>query len=61
MLGLVHAHTEEGTKKRLRVAQAIHPHPFGVATEYGMCRTPLEDMGSIFTICRNVTDPVISE
>ena len=59
VLGLVHAHDEEGTKERLKMAQAVYPHPFGVATECGMGRTPLEDIDSIFTICRNVTAPGI--
>lgn len=60
VLGLVHAHDEEGTKKRLKIAQTIYSHPFDVTTKCGMGRTPLEDIDSIFTICRDVTDPGIS-
>ena len=59
-LGLVHAHDENGTEQRLKTAQAVYPHPFGVATECGMGRTPLEDVDSIFTIARNITNPRIS-
>ena len=59
VLGLFHAHDEEGTMKRLEMAQTIYPHPFDIATECGMGRTPLEDIDSIFTICSNVTDPAI--
>ena len=58
-LGLVHAHDEDGTKQRLKMAQAIYPHSFGVATECGLGRTPPEDIDSIFTICRNITEPGI--
>ena len=59
-LGLVHSHDEDGTRQRLKAAQAVYPHPFGVATECGMGRTPLEDVDSIFAVARNVTDPGIS-
>ena len=58
-LGLFHAHDEHGTEQRLKAAQAIYPHAFGVATECGMGRTPLEYIDSIFTIARNVTTPRI--
>ena len=47
---------EEGMKEWLKMAQVFYPHPFGVATECGMGRPPLEDIGGTFTICRNVTD-----
>ena len=56
-LGLVHAHDEEGTLRRLKVARSVYRRPFGVATECGMGRTPLEDIDSIFTISRNITAP----
>ncbi len=59
-LGLVHSHDEDGTKQRLKAAQTIYPHSFGIATECGMGRTPLEDIDSIFTVSRNLTGPGIS-
>ena len=57
-LGLIHAHDEKGTDQRLKAAEAIYSRPFGIATECGMGRTPLEDVDSIFTIAKNVTNPV---
>ena len=54
-LGLVHSHDENGTKQRLKAAQAVCPYPFGISTECGMGRTPLEEVDSIFTISKNVT------
>ncbi|MCJ1379123.1 hypothetical protein MMC17_002223 [Xylographa soralifera] len=57
ILGLVHPHDQDGTEKRLKAAQAIYPHLFGVATECGMGRTPVEDIDSVYTISRNVTSP----
>ena len=56
ILGLVHAHDEEGTRKRIKAAQAVYPHAFGVATECGMGRTPREEIDSIFAISRAVTE-----
>lgn len=48
-LGLVLANDEEGTRKRIKVAQSVIPN-FGVATECGMGRTPNEDLDSILQI-----------
>jgi hypothetical protein len=59
-LGLVDAHDEKGTEERLTAAQPIYPYPFGVSIEYGMGRTSVGDVDSIFTIARNVTSPRIS-
>ncbi len=39
-LGLVHANDESGTRERIKVAQSVWKGPFGVATEYGIGRTP---------------------
>lgn len=57
-LGLIHAHDEKGTDQKLKVAEAIYSRPYGIATECGMGRTPLEDVDSIFTIAKNVTNSV---
>ena len=54
-LGLVHANDEIGTDQRIAAARAAYPHPFGVATECGLGRTPREEIDSILTICKNVT------
>lgn len=54
-LGLVHSHDENGTEQRLKAAQVIYTRPFGVSTECGMGRTPVEDLDSIFTIAKNIT------
>ncbi|KAI1383850.1 uncharacterized protein F4822DRAFT_417834 [Hypoxylon trugodes] len=54
-LGVVHANDEAGTKKRIETAQATVQFPFGIATECGLGRTPPEEIGSIFQICREVT------
>ena len=55
VLGLVHAHDQEGTDERVKAAQAVYPYEFGVATECGMGRTPLADVESIYAIAQNVT------
>ena len=54
-LGLVHANDEAGTKRRIEVARSAYPHPFGVATECGLGRTPREEVDSILQISRAVT------
>ena len=54
-LGVVHANDEAGTQKRIEVARANFPFPFGVATECGLGRTPPEEIDSILRICREVT------
>ncbi|KAL9085619.1 MAG: hypothetical protein Q9165_007520 [Trypethelium subeluteriae] len=56
-LGLVHANDESGTNERIHAARTAYPHPFGVATECGLGRTPKEEIESILNICRNVTSP----
>lgn len=53
-LGLVHANDEEGTRQRIQVAQTV-VQDFGVATECGMGRTPMEELVSILQISRDVT------
>ena len=54
-LGLVHPKDEEGTKKRIEVAQKVYPKSFGVSTECGLGKTPPEDLESIFQILDSVT------
>lgn len=54
-LGLVHAHDEAGTRKRIQVAKSVYPHSFAVATECGLGRTPPEDIDSIFEILEEVS------
>ncbi|KAL8713747.1 MAG: hypothetical protein Q9220_002273 [cf. Caloplaca sp. 1 TL-2023] len=56
-LGLIHAHDEAGTRERITTAQRVYGGPFGVATECGMGRTPVEELDSIFEISRAVTTP----
>ena len=56
-LGLVHAHDEGGTRKRIQAARSVYRQGFGVATECGLGRTPKEDFDSIFRICSAVTVP----
>lgn len=58
-LGLVHPNDEEGTRKRIKVAQSVLPK-FGVATECGMGRIPIEELDSILQISESVTRPVVS-
>lgn len=57
-LGLVHPHDEPGTSQRITAAQTAYKRPFGVATECGLGRVPLDDIDNIFEISRNVSDPV---
>ena len=56
-LGLVHAQDKEGTLERIRTAQSVCGKPFGVATECGMGRTPVNEIDSIFEICAEVAAP----
>jgi hypothetical protein len=56
-LGVVHALDESGTRRRIAAAQAAYPGQFGVATECGLGRTPVDEIESIFSICKNVTVP----
>lgn len=55
-LGLVHANDHGGTVKRIEAAQKV-VHAFGVATECGMGRTPVEELDSILEISALVTVP----
>ncbi|KAL3484939.1 hypothetical protein BJX62DRAFT_248051 [Aspergillus germanicus] len=56
-LGLVHANDEAGTKRRI---EAVLPvvKGFGVATECGLGRTPVDELDSILSISREVSGPV---
>jgi hypothetical protein len=56
-LGLVHAGDLEGTKARIAEAQSVAPE-FGVATECGLGRTPVEDFEGITKDMVGVTRPV---
>lgn len=59
-LGLVHAHDQDGTERRLKVAQnVLGSRTFGVATECGLGRTPTEDFASIAEISCEVSAPVV--
>ncbi|KAJ4358684.1 uncharacterized protein N0V89_003268 [Didymosphaeria variabile] len=60
-LGLVHANDEAGTRKRIETAQSSIPFTFGIATECGLGRTPLEEIGSVLQICKDVTTERSSE
>jgi hypothetical protein len=60
-LGLVHANDEAGTRKRIETAQSSIPFPFGIATECGLGRTPLQEISSILQICKDVTTERSSE
>lgn len=54
-LGLVHADDDEGTRRRIRTAQAVVRRGFGVATECGLGRMPWEEVRSVLQILRDVT------
>ncbi|MCJ1460656.1 hypothetical protein MMC28_011038 [Mycoblastus sanguinarius] len=56
-LGLIHSNDEVGTRKRIGTASSVYRHPFGVATECGMGRTPKEELDSILQISKAVTVP----
>ena len=55
-LGLVHPNDENGTKNRIKAAQASRSGSFGVSTECGMGRTPAEELNSILSIAASVTN-----
>ncbi|KAB2580748.1 hypothetical protein DBV05_g445 [Lasiodiplodia theobromae] len=58
-LGLVHAHDKAGTEKRVKTAQTVLGScGFGVATECGLGRTPVEDLASIAEISCRIAEPV---
>ena len=56
-LGLVHPRDLEGTERRIEAARKALPG-FGVATECGWGRTPVQDVGSILEILKTVSAPV---
>ncbi|KAF2139753.1 uncharacterized protein K452DRAFT_289730 [Aplosporella prunicola CBS 121167] len=56
-LGVVHAHDEDGTRRRIKTASDV-VGAFGVATECGMGRTPPEDFASIMQISAAVSQPI---
>lgn len=56
-LGLVHAHDPEGTAERIAVAKRAVSE-FGVATECGWGRTPVEDISSILETLRAVSTSI---
>ena len=55
-LGLIREHDESGTLERLKMAQCSCPRPFGIATECGLGRTRKEDLDSVFSIARNLSN-----
>ena len=58
VLGVVHANDPDGTQRRIKAAQSVIQRSFGVATECGMGRTPLEELDSILRISKDVTAPI---
>ena len=56
-LGLVHAGDLEGTKARVEEAQKVAPE-FGVATECGFGRTPVEHFEDLMQISAAVSRPL---
>ncbi|KAL2839524.1 hypothetical protein BJY01DRAFT_250477 [Aspergillus pseudoustus] len=59
-LGIVHANDEGGTKRRIQTASKFVER-FGVATECGLGRTPVEELDSILQISREVSGPANCE
>lgn len=53
-LGVVHYNDEAGTRKRIKTAGKYVSH-FGVATECGLGRTPVEQVDDIWKISRDVS------
>ena len=58
-LGLVHANDEGGSRERIKAASSVYNGSFGVATECGLGRTPVEEIESILSICKAVTQPLV--
>lgn len=56
-LGVVHSFDLAGTKRRIDAAGQII-ESFGVATECGWGRTPVEEISDIVGIMKLVTDPM---
>lgn len=57
VLGLVHAGDAEGTRRRVEAAGKVVGE-FAVASECGYGRTPVEQLEDIFSIAREVSEPV---
>lgn len=55
VLGVVHPHDENGTKKRLETARSVFPQVAGVGTECGLGRATREEVDSILSICASLT------
>ena len=56
-LGLIHPHDQQGTIRRINAAGEAEVGKFGVATECGMGRCPIEELPSIFDIKGVVSAP----
>ncbi|KAL9622648.1 MAG: hypothetical protein Q9160_002958 [Pyrenula sp. 1 TL-2023] len=56
-LGVIHANDERGARDKIEVARSIYEGDFGVSTECGLGRTPIDDLDSIFAIAKAVTEP----
>ena len=58
-LGLVHANDHDGTMRRTRAAEQVSlGHSFGIATECGIGRTPVQEFESVFQVLNELSDPV---
>lgn len=58
-VGLVHPNDDDGTRKRLKTAaKFLEGKRYGVATECGLGRAPLEDFDSIAKLSVAVSNPV---
>lgn len=57
VLGLVHFQDLQGTRERIEEARKVAPR-FGVATECGMGRTPLDQLADLMVISASVAGPV---
>jgi hypothetical protein len=57
-LGVVHYDDPEGTKKRIEAASKVVKN-FGVATERGWGRTPVEQIEGIMRLTNEVCEPVV--
>ncbi|KAF9637191.1 hypothetical protein BFW01_g8087 [Lasiodiplodia theobromae] len=59
-LGLVHPNDEEGTQRRLETAIRVLGHSrFGVGSECGLGRTPIEEFDSIARTSTQLSSPVV--
>ncbi|KAJ5638853.1 hypothetical protein N7528_001243 [Penicillium herquei] len=55
-LGLIHFDDEEGNLRRIKAGQAVVPN-FGIGTECGMGRTPVEQLENILHAMRKASRP----